>query len=76
MTVIQFHDTLHGFQACRDTGTASLESKLLQQLMEMREQVFYEIYLYMHQAYYALDRVCCLDILESYGVGPWDISLL
>ena len=33
---IQFYNTLHGFRMGRGTGTASLEAKLLQQLMAMR----------------------------------------
>ena len=33
---ITFHDVLHGFQAGRGTGTATLEAKLLQQLAAMR----------------------------------------
>ena len=35
-TAITYHDTLHGFRAGRGTGTATLESKLLQQLAAMR----------------------------------------
>ena len=33
---IAFYDALHGFQAGYGTGTASLDSKLLQQLMAKR----------------------------------------
>ena len=33
---ITFHDFLHGFRAGRGTGTATLESKLLQQLAALR----------------------------------------
>ena len=35
-TVIEFHDVLHCFGANRGTGT-TLEAKLLQHLVEMRE---------------------------------------
>ena len=35
-TAIQFHDTLHGFRTGRGTGSASLQDKLLQQLMDLR----------------------------------------
>ena len=38
-TTITYHDTLHGFQAGRGTGTVTLEDKLLQQLAAMREEV-------------------------------------
>ena len=40
-TAIQFHHTLCGFFTDRGIGTASLEAKLLQQLMTMREEVLY-----------------------------------
>ena len=43
-TAIQFHDTFQIFRAGRGTGTASLESKLLQHLMVMREEVLDEIF--------------------------------
>ena len=36
-TSITYHDFLHGFRAGRDTGTSTLEAKLLQQLAAMRE---------------------------------------
>ena len=38
---IQFHNTLHGFLVDKGIGTASLEAKLLQQLVTMREEVLY-----------------------------------
>ena len=34
---IAIHNVLHGFQAGRSTVTASLESKLIKQLTDMRE---------------------------------------
>ena len=42
---IAFHDFLHGFRACRGTGTASLGTKLLRQLAAIREEVLYVIFL-------------------------------
>ena len=53
---IQFHDNIHGLRTCRGTGTAYLEYKLLLQLMAMREEVLYEIFLDLHKSYDALDR--------------------
>ena len=58
--VINFHNRLHKFRIGRGTGTASLKVKMLQQLMEMREEVLYEIFLDLHKAYDALDRNRCL----------------
>ena len=73
---ITFHDFLPRFWAGRGTGTATLESKLLQQLSALREEVLYVIFLYLHKAYDVLDRSRCLDILEGYGVGPRTRRLL
>ena len=53
---IQFHDTLHGFRAGRGAGTASIRAKLLQQLMMMREEFLYDIFLDLHKTYNSLDR--------------------
>ena len=50
--------------------TTNLEAKLFQKLVDMREEVLYMIFMYLHKAYDALDREICLDILEGYGVGP------
>ena len=62
-TSIGFHDILHFFQACRDTGTPYFKAKLLQQLTVMREEVLYVIFLDLHKLYDALDRNRCMDIL-------------
>ena len=53
---ITYHDFLHGFRAGCGTGTATLEAKLLQQLVALREEVLYVIFLDLHKAYDALDR--------------------
>ena len=74
--VIQFHNTLHRFRMDRGTMTASLEAKLLQHLIAMREEVLYEIFLYLHKVYDNLDRDHCMYILAAYGVPPWAIFLL
>ena len=74
--VIQFHDTMPSFCICRGTRTGSLGAKLIQQLMALREEVLYEIFLYLHKSYNALERDNCLGILLSYGVGPRALRLL
>ena len=40
---ITYNNFLHGFRAGRGTGTATLEAKLLQQLVAFREEVLYVI---------------------------------
>ena len=65
---IKLHDALHGFRESRGTGTATLEAKLLQQLVAMREEVLYVIFLDLTKAYDALDRSRSLEILKGYGV--------
>ena len=57
-------------------GTATLEVKLLQKVTAMREEVLHAIFLDLHKAYNALDRSCCLKILEGYGEGPRALRLL
>ena len=44
MAVIQFYETLHGLRMGRGTGTTNLESKLLQQMMDTREEFLYETF--------------------------------
>ena len=73
---ITYHDFLYGFRAGCGTGTANLEAKLLQQLVALREEVLYVIFLDLHKAYGTLDRSRYLDILEGYGVGPQSCRLL
>ena len=73
---ITFHDFLRIFRAGCGTGTTTPESKLIWQLVALREEVLYMIFLDLHKAYDALDRYMCLEILEGYGVGPWARRLL
>ena len=51
-------------------GTASLEARLIQQLITTREAVLYEIIMDLHKAYEALDQYRCVEILLAYEVGP------
>ena len=44
-------------------GTATLEAKLLQQILALREEVLYVIFLYLHKAYDAFDRSRFIEIL-------------
>ena len=67
---IAFHDILHGLRAGCGTATDSLETKLIQQLMSMREEFMYTIFMDLYNVYDALDRDICLDILDGYGKGP------
>ena len=39
---ITFHDFLYRFRVCCSTGTATVVSKLIQQLADVREEVLYE----------------------------------
>ena len=73
---INYHDFFHGFEAGRDTGTATLDLKLIQQVPSLREQFLNAIFLELHKVCDALDRSRCLSILECYGVGPRALHLL
>ena len=61
--VIQYHDTLHEFRALRGTGTTSLEANMIQQPIDMRQEVLYEIFLDLHKAFNVIDRSLCIFIL-------------
>ena len=65
MVAIQFHDTLHGLCTDRGTRTTYLESKLIQHLMAMMEEVLYYIFSYIHKGYDNTDCGRCLDILAA-----------
>ena len=75
-TLIWFHDTLHVFHTGRITGTASLEARMLQNIMAMTEEVLFEIFFDLHTAYDALDCKLYLKILSVHGVGPRSLRLL
>ena len=60
---ITYHNSLHGFQASCGTGTTTLEVKLLQKVVALREAVIHAIFIDLHKAYNALDRSRCLYIL-------------
>ena len=49
---------------------------MIQELTEMKEEVFYEIFLYLHKTYDDLYRSRRLEILVAYGVGPRALRLL
>ena len=59
-TAIYFHDVLHIIQVVNGIVTASIEVKLIHQLMLMREEVLYAIFLGLNKVYGALDRYRCL----------------
>ena len=54
--VINYHDCLHGFRAFRGMGTSTLEVRMLQQVVDLREAVLHAILLDLHKDYDALDR--------------------
>ena len=73
---ITYHNSFHRFREGCVTGTATLEVKLIQQVVALREAVLHVIFLDLNKAYNALNRSRCLDILEGYGMGPRALRLL
>ena len=61
-TSIDFHDVFHGFWAGRGIGSTSLEAKLIHQLMAMRLEGLYEIFMDLYKSYEALYMGRCLEI--------------
>ena len=43
---------------------------MIHQLMDVMEEVLYEIFLDLHKAYDSLDLGRCINILVIYGVVP------
>ena len=58
-----YHDFFHGFRAGCGTGTATVEAKLLQQLVTMTEEFLCMIFLDLQKVYDELDMYICLEIL-------------
>ena len=54
----------------RGTGTATLESKLAQQLAGLAHEPLFHIFMDVRKAYDSMERGCCLEILRGYGMGP------
>ena len=75
-SVVQFHDMLHGFRHRQGIGTAIIESKLVQQLAVMDQELLYSIFIDLTKAYDTVDRERALRILEGYGIGPKTLHLL
>ena len=73
---ITYHDSLHGFQTGRGTGTANLKVNLLQQVAALREVVLRAIFLDLHKAYNSLESSICLGILEGHCMGTRALCLL
>ena len=67
---VQFHYIINDFRADWRTWTAYLEANLLQQMMAMREEVLYEVFIKPLKPYDAINRERCMYILMGYGVGP------
>ena len=53
---VRFHDIPHGLQKGRIMGNTPIKSKLLQQLIEMREEVFNELFIDLQKACDSLER--------------------
>ena len=49
---------------------------MLQQRIDMREEVLYEIFLELYKTYDTMDCGLCLNILAAYSVGPRALRLL
>ena len=74
-TSITYQYSLRGFRTGRGMGAATLEVKLLHQVVAISEAVLHAIFLDLHKAHNALDRSRCLEILEGYDVVFRDLCL-
>ena len=64
------HNALHRFRGGRGTGTATLETKLAQQLTGLSHELLFQVFFDIRKAYDSLDRGRCLEVLRGYGMIP------
>ena len=64
------HSALNRFIEGRVMGTATLESKLAQQLAVLPHDTLFQVFLDIHRTYNSLDRERCLEVLNGYGMRP------
>ncbi len=57
-------------------GTATIEAKLSQQLAYLEQSPLYRIFIDLRKAFNAMDCERCLDLPQSYGVGPNMLQLI
>ena len=55
---------------------AILGGKILQNIEYIQKEVLYDIFLYIHKVYDALDWGRALTLLEGCGVGPQVLQIL
>ena len=75
LSLVKFHDSLHGKLPGRGTGTPTIEAKLHQSLAWCDQCQLYQIYVDLKKAYAALDWEQTLKTLAAYGVGPKLLTL-
>ena len=67
---IHLHKNLRWFCTRRGTGTTSLETKLLQQLMAMKEEVLYDIFYIYIRPMTPWTAVAALSFLQHMETDP------
>ena len=55
---------------------ANLGAKILQNIEDIWKEVLYDIFMYIHKVYAALDWGRALAVLEGCGVGPQVFQIL
>jgi Reverse transcriptase (RNA-dependent DNA polymerase) len=69
-TTIGLHESIHGLQTQRETGTAIMHVKLLMQQVQRDSDPMYLIFLDLKNANDTIDCSQILQMLQKYGVGP------
>ena len=68
--VVQFHDVLHRFRACRGRGAAIMELKLAQELVSVDQDPLFLVFLDLKKSHDNLYRGRILQTLAGYGMVP------
>ena len=59
---VRFHGFLHGLRSGQGAATNFLKAKLIHQIMEMSEEVIYEVFLKLRNCYDVFEREICMEI--------------
>lgn len=76
LSKIPLHDCLHGFWPKRGYGAGIMEAKLVQQLAFAEQYPLYGIFVDLREAYDAVERGRCLEVMRDCRVGEKVLRLI
>ena len=65
---VTLNDAFYKLRAGGGEGTATLEAKLVQQLVGIAHEPLFQVFLDVRKVYKSMDRVRCTEIMRGYGM--------